>query len=90
MFYDPETGKRGPDTQAGRLAKWIKTLVQADDLQPNHAWRHRFVTLSRKHQLDQELSALITQHSVPGIRHKYGDVAGLDEQIRKLPYYEVA
>ena len=53
-------------------------------------WRHRFITLARANNMDQEIRRMITGHKGEGVDEEvYGEPAGLHREICKLPRYEV-
>jgi integrase len=77
-------------TMKNRLAEFARTVVTDERVKPNHGWRHRFITLGRRHDLSQELRRMITGHKGQGVDElDYGDPEGLYREINKLPYYEV-
>lgn len=103
LFYEPYPA--GTDLNAlekthrakysgDRIAMWIK-----DDLgipppnnRPNHAWRHRFTTLSRGCNMDKEArDYMLGSRPKTDAREGYGDwsPAVLDREINKLPELEV-
>jgi integrase len=75
---------------ANRLREWLRPIVPDTRVAPNHGWRHRFITLSRKHGVDTEIRRMITGHAGEGTDEQvYGEPAGLFREICKLPRYEV-
>ncbi|MCE1237849.1 MAG: tyrosine-type recombinase/integrase [Hyphomicrobiales bacterium] len=87
----PDGSVRGPvQGIKNRLASSARSIVSDKSVQPNHGWRHRMVTLGRKHGMDQEIRRMITGHSGQGVDESvYGEPAGLYREICKLPRYEV-
>ena len=80
-------GSRGGNG-AKVLGRWVRGLGITDPrVQPNHAWRHRFVTLVRRHGLAENLGAALTGHAPKTVGEAYGEhpVVALDREIRKLP-----
>lgn len=72
-----------------RVREFVRVYVPDRNVQPNHAWRHLFVTRSREAGLDQELRRMITGHSGEGVDEKvYGNPAGLYPEICKLPRFD--
>lgn len=71
------------------LRDFVRTVVPDRNVQPNHAWRHLFITLCRKHGVDGDLARMITGHSAEDVHAEYGDPAGLYEAICKLPRFDV-
>lgn len=73
-----------------RLAEFVRDIVSDKRVAPNHGWRHRFITMSRKHGLDQEKRRMITGHAGESVDERvYGDPAGLYVEVCKLPPYDV-
>ncbi|MBV0892313.1 site-specific integrase [Paracoccus sp. Z118] len=89
IFYAPGTGPQGI---SGRLGTWVKehAKVSDEDLQPNHAWRHRFKTLCHDHDIAQEWADALQGHANPRAAERYGDrkVNAKYREICKLPRYE--
>lgn len=90
LFIDPAT----PDDKAiiaeradhvrYALGSWIKSLnVVEGKVSPNHGWRHRFITLSRSHNLYREVAFAITGHSLRGEGPAYGSIE-LDARAREI------
>lgn len=72
------------------LREWIRQYVRDPNVQPNHGWRHLFITRSRAFGMDQELRRMITGHSGDAVDERvYGDPAGLYREICKLPRFGV-
>ena len=73
-----------------RVREFVRMYIPDRNVQPNHAWRHLFVTRSREVGLDQELRRMITGHSGEGVDEKvYGSPAGLYREICKLPRFDI-
>ena len=93
LFFTPtkEGGWRGPwQAVKNRLQEFAREVVTDPRVQPNHGWRHRFITVCRKHAVDQEFRRMITGHKGEGVdEESYGDPAGLYREICKLPRYAV-
>lgn len=96
LFFD--ASKRRSDSAINRqankvgsnLAAWVRGLgVEAP--QPNHAWRHRFVTLAARYQLPERASAAICGHAQQGQHRAYGDdeLDVLLRELTKLPVVQV-
>src|SRR6185312_9447207 len=67
------------------LREWVREYVKDPNVQPNHGWRHLFITRSRACGMDQELRRMITGHSGEAVDERvYGDPAGLYREICKL------
>ncbi len=89
LFYSEkdQTG-RGAQSQSEKLAKWVRSIGITDTrVQPNHGWRHRFTTKARAVGMDHEKREYVLGHTLPGLGSVYGDMAGLHEEIVKLPWY---
>jgi integrase len=82
----------GPMTGVkNRVREFVREFITDPNVQPNHAWRHLFITRSRAAGVDQELRRMITGHSGAGVDERvYGDPAGLYREICKLPRFPVA
>ncbi|MEQ1768470.1 MAG: tyrosine-type recombinase/integrase, partial [Devosia sp.] len=80
----------GPMTGVkNRVREFVREHVPDPTVQPNHAWRHLFITRSRAAGVDQELRRMITGHTGSGVDERvYGDPAGLYREICKLPRFE--
>lgn len=90
------TVNKGADLQGklrtlkNRLAEFARAIVPDPRVAPNHGWRHRFITKSRKYGLDQEKRRMITGHAGESVDERvYGDPAGLYAEVCKLPRYEL-
>lgn len=92
LFFDPD--KRRSDHAINRqankvgsnLAAWVRGLG-VNPPQPNHAWRHRFVTLAARYELPERASAAICGHAQQGQHRAYGDdeLDVLMRELSKLP-----
>jgi integrase len=76
-----------------RLREWIWEKVKIEDhrLQPNHAWRHRFITEARGIKMDSETRDRITGHEDGRASAGYGDTElhVIHEAISKMPRIEL-
>jgi integrase len=75
-----------------RIAKWIRDEGFNDTrVAPNHAWRHRFKTLARRHKIDAGARDYMQGHVPQTEAEEYGEFepAVLLAEISKLPRYEV-
>jgi len=98
LFFDPGRRRGGSDEnpqskKVGEyLARWIRTIGVCDpDVQPNHGWRHRFKTVSRRSRMDPEIRDRIQGHAPRTEGEGYGDVP-VDvsyEAIAQLPRYNM-
>ena len=94
LFFDPSEngGWKGPwQAVKNRLGELAREVVPDPGVQPNHGWRHRFITQAREHGIDPELRRMITGHRGEGIDERtYGRPAGLYREVCKLPRYGVS
>jgi len=70
LFYDPSRRLKPSDevTQPRKvgeyLAAWVRKMgVDDPRVQPNHGWRHRFKSLARKYEMDNETREVIQGHA---------------------------
>lgn len=72
-----------------RVGQWVREIVGITDrrLQPNHAWRHRFKTLARDHDMDPEYRDAIQGHEDGRASTDYGEttVKAMYREIKRLP-----
>ncbi|KQU34147.1 integrase [Methylobacterium sp. Leaf94] len=76
----------------GKLAEWVRALgVDDENVQPNHAWRHRFKTVGRRIGIDSAKLDAIQGHAAASEGDGYGDFPpdALKPEIDKIPRYEV-
>ena len=94
LFYNPERGRGGRDANphhkkiGERLGAWVRKLgVDDPNVQPNHAWRHRFETEMRRADFDFEARHVLVGHAHQTEGGSYGewDPASLKREIDKLP-----
>ncbi|MFH3480250.1 DUF6538 domain-containing protein [Xanthobacter variabilis] len=99
LFYkEAPSHQKGPakahpaKTIAGRLAGWVRDIgVNDPHVQPNHGWRHLFMTLCREHQVAEEARYFIVGHTLRDTGQRYGEAsaAALAGELSKLPAFEV-
>jgi integrase len=93
LFYDPRKKRGGENPQflnvGEHIARWVREEVGIIDkeIQPNHAWRHRFTTISRKHDMDPGARDYMQGHAPATVGEDYGDwePEALLREISKLP-----
>lgn len=94
LFYDPnkkrKDGKNTPAQWAGNaLARWIKGELAAawPNVQPNHAWRHRFKTLGREVEMDLHYLNVLQGHKDGTAAAGYGEttIKALYREMCKIP-----
>jgi len=87
---DPDYYQRKSEQAAGQLRDWLReNELTPKGLQPNHAWRHRFKTLSRELGISDRVVDAIQGHAGKSAGDNYGDVTlkTRADAIRKLPIY---
>jgi integrase len=97
LFYDPRRSRGGKDANphyqkvGERLAEWVRGLGIADEVAPNHGWRHRFSSLAMAVGMDERIQNIIQGHAPANEARKYGDLwpRTAYREIQKLPRYEV-
>lgn len=99
LFFDPGKTRTTGDSNrhfkkvGERLAQWVREGVGIVDpsLQPNHAWRHRFKSLSYQYGIEERMADAIQGHAPASTGRKYGQppVLAMAAAIAKLPRYEV-
>jgi integrase len=96
LFFDAGADRKGqqhPSKQvAQRLAVWIRSLkVVADEVDPNHGWRHRMKTVARDLDLNMRIIDAIQGHAPRTAGEHYGDVslAAKNKVVKQLPRYAV-
>lgn len=57
-----------------RVVDFVRTVVTDERVQPNHAWRHRFKTISRNLGMDHRVVDCIQGHAARTSGEDYGDV----------------
>jgi integrase len=98
LFYrrprQPSSNYRGPAVGTrDRLAAWVRSLGITDpNIQPNHAWRHTFLTLAARIGIEQRMRDAIAGHAPRTEADKYvhPSVEAMAEAIKQFPRYTVA
>jgi integrase len=98
LFYrrprQPSSNYRGPAVGTrDRLAAWVRSLGITDpNIQPNHAWRHTFLTLAAQMGIEQRMRDAIAGHAPRTEADKYvhPSVEAMAEALKRLPRYTVA
>jgi len=57
-----------------RLAEFAREIVSDPNVQPTHAWRHRFKTICREVGIDPDIRDAIQGHEPRTVADDYGDV----------------
>jgi hypothetical protein len=100
IFYDlsPFRGKPADPIEraqavGGKVGEWVRDVVGISDtqLQPNHAWRHRFKTIAREVGIAHEYMDAIQGHEDGRAAGDYGEttVKALWREVQKLPRYPI-
>nr|WP_287327805.1 site-specific integrase [Mesorhizobium sp.] len=87
------TGKPRSQEAGVRVGNWIteELGIPAPGGKPNHAWRHLFTSLSRKHDMDKQHRDFMLGSGPEDAREGYGDFppSALAREITKLPRFDV-
>lgn len=83
LFYDPHSRRKADaavslaENTAKRLVQWVRDAVGIKDpnVSPNHAWRHRFKTISRRTGIEARNADAITGHAPRTEGEAYGEDA---------------
>jgi integrase len=99
LFYDPNKQRVLKDSNrhfkkvGERLAEWVRKEVGITDpdIQPNHAWRHTFKTMSHTAGIEERVADAIQGHAPSTTGRRYGGVPlkTKAEAIAKLPRFQV-
>jgi integrase len=76
-----------------KLAEWVRGLGISDpNAAPNHGWRHRFKTMSRRAKMDRFIVHAIQGHAIETEGDDYGEVEVevMYREILKHPRYVVS
>lgn len=96
LFYEPhgKVNKSGNLQAAGirgKVGDWVRDVAGVNDplLQPNHGWRHTFITRARDCNIAEEYRNAITGHSDGLASREYGETTmkTLHREIQKFPRY---
>lgn len=98
LFYNADRTKAGAAAKPGKgatnhLREFVHEVAKREGLKigrahrkdPNHAWRHRFVTEARRHHMNHEKREYMVGHTLPGQAEVYGGMRGLLAELAKLP-----
>jgi integrase len=100
IFYsvEPVRGKPAEPVEraqsaGAKVGQWVREFVGITDpnVQPNHAWRHRFKTVARDSKMDLEVRDAIQGHEDGRAASDYGEVSvkAMWEAVSALPAFEV-
>lgn len=96
LFYNPDKRRsdhainRQANRLGSKLADWVRSLgVTAP--QPNHAWRHRFVTLAERYELSERAVDAMTGHSSGRMNRRYGEneIDVVLRELEKIPAFKL-
>lgn len=98
LFYPAGAGKSGAKDHPSKapakaLCKWVRDIgVDDPKVQPNHGWRHLFMTLCRTYDVGEEARYFMVGHTKRDTGQHYGEASasGLYREILKLPAFNVA
>lgn len=74
-----------------RLAKWVQKLGITDHhVDPSHAWRHRFRTLTREVGIEERVADALQGRAAKGTRKQFGVVTlqAKEDAIRRIPRFD--
>ncbi|TCD15258.1 tyrosine-type recombinase/integrase [Oricola cellulosilytica] len=86
------TPRTAVDTAQIRLRQWLhRNDLVPSNMQPNHAWRHRFKTLGREVGIDSRILDAIQGHAPRTASEHYGDVTlrAMKNALDKIPRYNL-
>jgi integrase len=71
----PDRFGRRAGTATKWIGKWIRQTVGVTDrrFDPNHSWRHRFISECREARVDRETRDALTGHSDGSVSRDYGE-----------------
>lgn len=76
-----------------KVGQWVRDFVGITDpnVQPNHAWRHRFKTIARDSKMDLEVRDAIQGHEDGRAASDYGEVSvkAMWDAVQKLPRFDL-
>lgn len=71
------------------LREFVRQYVPDPNVQPNHAWRHLFLTVCRQVGIEEGQQYRLVGHTARSVHERYGEAAGLYREICKLPRFEI-
>jgi integrase len=76
-----------------KVGQWVRDFVGITDpeVQPNHAWRHRFKTVARDAKMDLEVRDAIQGHEDGRAASDYGEVSvkAMWDATQRLPRFDI-
>lgn len=90
LFVTPKVPSEPDQAVKGlnnRLRTLVREVVDDEDVQPFHAWRHRFMTMARELGCDDAVVRSIVGHSARDVHDRYGDstIKAMGRVIDALP-----
>jgi hypothetical protein len=75
-----------------RVVEFVRTVVTDERVQPNHAWRHRFKTISRNLGMDHRVVDCIQDHAARTSGEDYGDVSvmAMARVVAAIPHIAIS
>lgn len=93
VFGDTEEAQRGAwRTSKNRVRDFVREIITDPEVQPNHAWRHRFMTIGRNLGISRDVRFSITGHDTDAEGDEYGIATNEAKAaaLAKYPRYVVA
>ena len=90
---DPERFAAKAQRMSNQIADWLRlNEIKPEGVQPSHAWRHRFKTLTRDIGADSRVVDAIQGHASRTASDDYGDVSVIAKArvIDALPVYKLS
>ncbi|WP_052072265.1 DUF6538 domain-containing protein [Sphingopyxis sp. MWB1] len=96
LFFSPDKRRsesainRQANRLGSKLAEWVRSLGVGAP-QPNHAWRHRFVTLGERYGLSERAVDAMTGHSSGKMNRRYGEneIDVVYRELGKIPAFRL-
>jgi integrase len=87
----PDARRAAWRTTKNRVTEFVRETVTDPEVQPNHAWRHRFMTLGRNLGISRDVRFSITGHEPGAEGDDYGIASNEAKAVAlaKYPRYEV-
>lgn len=98
LFYDPDEKRKHEDVKyslwdktAAHIRDFVREFVVDPEVQPNHAWRHKFRTIAREADMDTPCVDYMVSHARNTVGDRYGDwtIKANAKQMAKFPRYKL-
>ena len=98
LFYDPDEKRKHEDVEyslwdktAAHIRDFVREFVVDPEVQPNHAWRHKFRTIAREADMDTPCVDYMVSHARKTVGDRYGDwtIKANAKQMAKFPRYQL-